>query len=213
LSKASESIIFDLDGTLVDSASSILTAFSYVLKLNNLQPLKQLASDVIGPPLMQTLTMLSGVNDEKKILQMAEQFKEYYDLEACLLSQPFEGIDEGLKKLVQANFELHIATNKRYVPTRNILKHLAWDNFFTSVYALDKNEVPFKSKSEMINRQLRDVKLSVDQAIYVGDRLEDMEAAQNNQMNFVGVSWGYGEFPDHVKTIQSFSQLYNFVAQ
>ena len=65
----------------------------------------------------------------------------------------------------------------------------------------------------MINRQLRDVKLSVDQAIYVGDRLEDMEAAQNNQMNFVGVSWGYSEFPDHVKTIQTFSQLYNLISQ
>jgi phosphoglycolate phosphatase len=208
-----KSIIFDLDGTLIDSAPSILIGFDYVLKANNIEPLIQLTPSIIGPPLIQTLKMLSGVNDEKKLLKMAEQFKEYYDLEACLLGQPYHDMNDGLKKLVQANFELHIATNKRYVPTRNILKHLAWDNFFTSVYALDKNEVPFKSKSEMINRQLRDVKLSVDQAIYVGDRLEDMEAAQNNQMNFVGVSWGYGEFPDHVKTIQSFSQLYNFVAQ
>jgi len=99
------------------------------------------------------------------------------------------------------------------VPTRNILKHLAWDNFFTSVYTLDKNEIPFKSKSEMISRQVKDLGLSVDRAIYVGDRSEDMEAAQNNQINFVGASWGYGELPNHVKTIKSFSQLNNLVAK
>ncbi len=211
--KVKQAIIFDLDGTLIDSASSILTAFSYVFKLNDLQPLKQITSDVIGPPLMQTLIMLSGVNDEKKLLQMAKQFKEYYDLEACLLCHPFDDVDEGLKKLVKANFGLHISTNKRLIPTRKILKYLAWDNFFTSVYTLDKNVVPFMSKSEMINRQIKDLDLSIDRAIYVGDRLEDLEAAQNNQINFIGVSWGYGEFPNHVRTIQSFSQLNNLVVQ
>jgi phosphoglycolate phosphatase len=211
--KVNQAILFDLDGTLIDSAPSILTALSHVFKLNDLQPLKQLTSDVIGPPLMQTLIMLSGVSDEKKILQMIGQFKEYYDVEACLLSQPFEGVDEGLKKLVKANFGLHISTNKRLIPTRKILKYLGWDNFFTSVYTLDKNEVPFKSKSEMINRQLKDFVLSVDQVIYVGDRVEDMVAAQKNQINFVGVSWGYGDFPNHVRTINSFSQLNSLVTQ
>ena len=208
-----KSIIFDLDGTLIDSAPSILIGFDYVLKANNIEPLIQLTPSIIGPPLIQTLKMLSGVNDEKKLLKMAEQFKEYYDLEACLLGQPYHDVNDGLKKLVQANFELHIATNKRYVPTRNILKHLAWDNFFASIYTLDKNEIPFKSKSEMINRQVKDFSLSVDRAIYIGDRGEDMEAAQNNQINFVGVSWGYGEFPNHVITAQTFSQLYNLISQ
>jgi phosphoglycolate phosphatase len=208
-----KSIIFDLDGTLIDSAPSILIGFDYVLKANNIEPLIQLTSSIIGPPLVQTLRMLSGVNDEKKLLKMAEQFKEYYDLEVCLLCQPYHNVNDGLKKLVQANFELHIATNKRYVPTRNILKHLAWDNFFASVYTLDKSEIPFKSKTEMINRQVEDFSLSADRSIYIGDRGEDMEAAQSNKINFVGVSWGYGEFPNHVKTIQNFSQLYNLISQ
>jgi phosphoglycolate phosphatase len=208
-----KSIIFDLDGTLIDSAPSILFGFDHVLKANSLEPLIPITSSIIGPPLVQTLRMLSGINDEKKLLKMAEQFKEYYDFNACLLCQPYHDVDEGLRKLVQANFELHIATNKRYVPTRYILKHLAWDNFFTSVYTLDKNELPFKSKSQMLKKQLEDLDLSVDQAIYVGDRTEDMDAANNNQLNFVGVSWGYGDFPNHIKAIQSFSQLNNLVAK
>ena len=211
MSRIKRVIIFDLDGTLIDSASSILNAFSHVFNLNDLQSIKQLTPAVIGPSLIQTLKILSGINDEKKIIKMAEQFKEYYDLEACLLSKPYDDVDHGLKKLVEDNFELHIATNKRCIPTKNIIKHLSWDNLFASVYTLDQAGAAFKSKSEVIKKQIVDFTLSVDQVIYVGDRLEDMEAAQSNKLNFLGVSWGYGEFPSHVRIIKSFNQL-NYLA-
>lgn len=202
-----KSIIFDLDGTLIDSAPSILAGFKHVLKTNGIEPLVPLTSSVIGPPLIPTLMMLGGLNDETKLLHMAEQFKDFYDLEACLLSQPYDAVDDGLKKLREVGFELHIATNKRYTPTRNILKYLGWDGLFTSVYTLDKDGASFNSKSVMIESQLKHFGLSADQAIYVGDRVEDMEAAQKNQLNFIGVSWGYGEFPESVTLIESFDQL------
>jgi phosphoglycolate phosphatase len=202
-----KSIIFDLDGTLIDSAPCILAGFEYVLKVNGIEPLVPLTSSVIGPPLLPTLKMLGGINDETKLLQMAGQFKNFYDLDACLLSRPYDAVDFGLKKLGENGFELHIATNKRYTPTRNILKYLGWDGLFTSVYTLDKDGASFNSKSVMIESQLKDFGLSACQAIYVGDRVEDMEAAQKNQLNFIGVSWGYGEFPEHVTVIESFDQL------
>ncbi len=211
MSAKAKSIIFDFDGTLIDSAPSILTGFEHVLKANGIEPLTPLVSSIIGPPLIQTLKKLSGINDEKKILKMAEQFKEYYDVEGCLLSKPYDDVDHGLKKLVEDNFELHIATNKRYIPTINIIKHLNWDNLFVSVYTLDKAGAAFKTKSDVIKKQIEDFTLSVDQVTYVGDRLEDMEAAQSNKLNFLGVSWGYGDFPSHVRLIKSFNQL-NYLA-
>lgn len=206
-----KSIIFDLDGTLIDSAPSILAGFQHVMKINGIEPLIPLTSSVIGPPLIQTLRMLSGVDNEEKLEQMAMQFKDYYDLEACLLSQPYNAVDDGLKRLAEHGFKMHIATNKRYMPTRNILKYLGWDGLFTSVYTLDRDGASFNSKSEMIERQLKDFGLSAYQAVYVGDRSEDMEAAQNNQLSFVGVSWGYGEFPVTLKVIQSFHELDSLV--
>ena len=211
MSAKAKSIIFDLDGTLIHSAPGILSGFEHVFKVNGIEPLIPLVSSIIGPPLIQTLKKLSGINDEKKIRKMAEQFKEYYDLEGCLLSKPYDDVDNGLKKLVENNFELYIATNKRCIPTKNILKHLGWDNLFASVYTVDQAGSAFKSKTEVIKKQIRDFTLSVDQVIYVGDRLEDMEAAQSNKLNFLGVSWGYGEFPSHVRIIKSFNQL-NYLA-
>lgn len=202
-----KNIIFDLDGTLIDSAPSILAGFSHVLKVNGIDPLMPLTDSVIGPPLMPTLKMLSGVPDEKKLQQMANQFKDYYDLEACLLSQPYSGVVEGLAKLASAKFNLHIATNKRHIPTENIVKNLGWENFFSSIYTLDQSNVFFKSKSEMIAHQLNAFDLLPRRTIYVGDRVEDMNAASDNHLKFVGVSWGYGEFPQSTYVIQSFNQL------
>ena len=82
-----------------------------------------------------------------------------------------------------------------------------WDVLFYSVYTLDKFGISFQSKSDMIAKQLKDLVLSKDQAIYVGDRIEDMEAALNNQLNFIGVSWGYGDFQKDVTVIETFDQL------
>ncbi len=208
-----KSIIFDLDGTLIDSSQSILAGFEHVLNTNSLKPLITPTSIIIGPPLIETLRRLTGVDDKKKILKMAEQFKEYYDFEACLLSQPYNDVNCGLKKLIKDNFDLYISTNKRNIPTRKIIKHLGWDNLFVSVYTLDQDGSYFKSKSEMIKRQLKDFSLSADQAIYIGDRAEDMKAAKNNRLNFIGVSWGYGKFTEDVKVIESFNELDKLVFQ
>ena len=205
--KKIKNIIFDLDGTLIDSAPSILSGFKHVLEINGFEPLIPLTSSLIGPPLIATLRVASGVDDEKKLQQMAEHFKNFYDIQGCLISQPYAAVDDGLKNLVDDGFELHIATNKRLIPTKNILCHLGWDVLFNSVYTLDKVGVSFQSKSNMIAQQVKDLGLSQDKAIYVGDRTEDMEAAQNNQLNFIGVSWGYGDFPKDVTVISTFNQL------
>jgi phosphoglycolate phosphatase len=205
--KKIKNIIFDLDGTLIDSAPSILSGFKHVLEINGIEPLIPLTSSLIGPPLIATLRVASGVEDEKKLQQMAEHFKSFYDIQGCLISQPYAAVDDGLKNLVDDGFELHIATNKRLIPTKNILCHLGWDVLFYSVYTLDKVGVSFQSKSNMIAQQVKDLGLSQDKAIYVGDRTDDMEAAQNNQLNFIGVSWGYGDFPKDVTVISTFNQL------
>lgn len=202
-----KSIIFDLDGTLIDSAPSILSGLNDVLEINGFESLIPLTCSLIGPPLIATLQMVSGVDDEKKLQQMAEQFKRLYDIQGCLISQPYASVDEGLKNLVDNGFVLHIATNKRLIPTKNILSHLGWDVLFHSLYTLDKMGISFQSKSDMIAQQLKDLGLSNDQAIYVGDRKEDMEAAKNNQLNFIGVSWGYGDFPKDATVIETFNQL------
>ena len=193
-------IIFDLDGTLIDSAPSILGAFKLVLEQFFYTPTGPLNSALIGPPLKQTLQLISGESDSEKLALLFEAFKSNYDSNAYTLSSSYTGVSEMLESLFRSDNYLHIATNKRLIPTQKILKYFAWEKYFQSVYAIDKLEPPFSSKAKMIQVMLSDLGLNSKNCIYVGDRPEDGEAASENEMPFIYVEWGYGPDLSKIKS-------------
>jgi phosphoglycolate phosphatase len=191
MSKYITDIIFDLDGTLIDSAPGILESFKIALENNNIESICQLNSDLIGPPLMEVLTSITGIDDEVTLSKLAEDFKEHYDIEGYKFTQPFLGVGELLKKCDLYGFRLHIATNKRHSPTTLILDHLGWKNYFKSIYALDSKSPSFRNKGKMLSALLEAENIGSNSAIYVGDRVEDYHSAIANDLNFLGATWGY----------------------
>jgi len=190
-----ETIIFDLDGTLIDSSKSILAGFAAAFAEEGLTPTRPLMPDVIGPPLRETLTVLAGSADAAVIDRLAERFKAHYDTEGYKQTTVFDGVPEMLQSLWQGGRPLHIATNKRLHPTLKILAHLGWQKFFREVKALDAWSPPAKNKSEMIGRLLVEAAIPFDSALYVGDREEDYLAASANKLAFAHAAWGYGAMP------------------
>jgi phosphoglycolate phosphatase len=184
-------LIFDLDGTLIDSAPSILHCFGLAFSTTNTPLVAPLTHDVIGPPLMETLKRLSGSEGAKLLNTLASAFKQHYDTKGCLESVVFDGVPAMLQQLKDQGYQLYIATNKRFYPTERIIAHLDWQTFFKGVYALDYFNPPLKSKAEMIGRVVADNALAVQDCLYIGDRLEDGMSADANQMDFALVSWGY----------------------
>lgn len=184
-------LIFDLDGTLIDSAPSILQGFEQAFASTGTPLSRPLSSDVIGPPLMTTLSRLSGSHDPAVLQNLAEAFKQHYDSVGYQATLVFAGVSEMLFSLKQAGFHLYIATNKRHLPTLKILAHLGWQSWFDAVVALDAFTPPCSHKAEMIGRLMAAHDLSPQQSLYIGDRLEDGQAAEANQLPFVLASWGY----------------------
>ena len=201
--KEIKNIIFDLDGTLIDSAPSILGAFKQVLEQFSYTPIRPLNSDLIGPPLKQTLQLISGESDPEKLALLVKVFKSSYDNHAYALSTSYDGIGEMLQHLSRDKKSLYIATNKRLIPTQKIVQHFVWEKYFQSVYAIDKVEPPFSSKAQMIQVMLSDLGLNSKNCIYVGDRCEDGEAATDNDMPFIYVDWGYGPDVTEIKSHHS----------
>lgn len=184
-------LIFDLDGTLIDSAASILQCFALAFSSTDTALVMPLTPDVIGPPLMETLKRLSGRQDDALLKTLADAFKHHYDNTGYLQSVVFEGIPAMLQQLNDQGYACYIATNKRFLPTEKIIAHLGWQSLFKGVYALDFFKPAVSSKAEMIARVVKDHALPVAECVYIGDRLEDGQSADANHMTFTLVSWGY----------------------
>lgn len=191
-----KTIIFDLDGTLIDSSKSILAGFAGAFAAEKLTPTQELRPEIIGPPLKETLALLAGRRDDALIERLAGHFKAHYDNVGYRETTVFAGVPEMLAGLAAQNLPLHIATNKRLLPTQRILDHLGWTRYFSTVRALDAWNPPAGNKSAMLTRQLKEEALLPATTIYVGDREEDFFAARNNHLRFALAAWGYGGAPE-----------------
>lgn len=185
-------ILFDLDGTLIDSAPAILASYREAFSRCDVTPARTIDESIVGPPLVETLQLLTGSHDPALIERLAEAFKASYDSEGYKQTAAYAGIGTMLQALRNAGLQLSIATNKRILPTRLILDHLGWLDHFEHLYALDLFEPRLPHKAAMIARLLADKEIPKDASIYIGDRSEDGESADANGLPFIAATWGYG---------------------
>ena len=195
-------ILFDLDGTLIDSAPSILAGFAAVVERHGVVPQVPLDHQLIGPPLLPTLARITGQDDPAALADMADTFKSWYDTEGYTHTAVYPGIYAALRDLA-ARAKLYIVTNKRIHPTRQILAHLQWTELFAGVYAQDAFEPALPSKAAVIGRVMATHGIDAASALYIGDRAEDGEAATANGLAFAWASWGYGTDLDLSPFIQA----------
>jgi len=194
-------ILFDFDGTLVDSADCILTCYRQLLREFGVESRVKLTRSIIGPPLKETLYLLSGIQEPSVIGHMCDRFKVIYDERVIQNTHAYRLIDTLLTELGDRGNQLYIATNKRSSPTFKVVDNLNWSSVFEGVYSVDSLLDPAPNKTKLIAHivSLHDIDLL--QAIYVGDTKADALAAEANSMKFLGVSWGYSDWEQSNRTI------------
>ena len=211
----SADILFDLDGTLIDSSPGILASFGRVLAAHGLAPVVPLEASLIGPPLAVTLQQVSGIADEARLARLVEAFKQDYDTAGCLATKVFPDVAAGLAQLAAAGSRLFIVTNKRLVPTRRILEALGLAPFFAGIHTRDETEPMAPSKTVVTQRVVARYGIERSRAFFVGDSDEDATAARENGLAFIHAAYGYGaagiaETPAAV--LDRFSRLPDLVA-
>jgi phosphoglycolate phosphatase len=184
-------VIFDLDGTLIDSAEAILSSLKAAFDEVGISPIQPLNSELVGPPLKDIITKLLPLSEIRALPNVEAAFKRHYDGTAYVYTQAFDGIPAVLEGLQSMNLKLYVATNKRSIPTKKIISLAGWDLFFSGIYSLDTFNPILPNKSQLLANMLHSLNISSKETVYIGDRTEDYDAAKHVGCSFVLAEWGY----------------------
>lgn len=188
--KNKDIVVFDLDGTLLDTTEGIVESVIYTIEQVKLPMLSetQLLS-FIGPPVQVSFVNHYGLSSEEA-QRVSAFFRTYYKEKALLKAKPYEGIFELLKQLKDAGKRLAVATYKREDYALMILKHFGFDRYFDVMRgADDKNQL---KKVDIVNLCISEMNGLKDNAVLVGDTLHDAIGAQEAGVDFLGVTYGFG---------------------
>jgi phosphoglycolate phosphatase len=189
-------VIFDLDGTLVDSLPGIQWSVEAAMKECGVSRLCPNLKLLIGPPVRTILAVAAATNESVELDRLEQAFRKIYDVAGWrrTLCQP--DTRTMLDRLQLAGCVLWIATNKPAHATHLILPELAIAHYFSDIVCRDSRTPPFSSKAEMLRDLLLRQSLSRDAGIFVGDTMEDCEAASAAGLACAVVPHGYGKGMD-----------------
>jgi len=188
-------VLLDLDGTLVDSASGILGSLTEAFaELGIPLPEAGLPHSLLGPPLYRSLPAIVG---EERAPDVLTTYRRIYGDRGLLQSLPFDGIDALLRDLAAAGVTTAVATSKAQVYAERIVEHRGWTDLFATVCG-DTLDARRPTKADVVGEALRRLG-GADSAIMVGDRLHDVLGAREHGLDCLGAGWGYagpGELED-----------------
>ena len=186
-------IIFDFDGTLVDSLpgleQAIRASWEEIFPARVLPPLRPL----LGPPIRKIFLSIDAALTLEQLEQLAARFRHLYDSHYCLESDLFPKCEEVLRILSGQSRRLYIATNKPQKPTSKIIEHFQIDRYFTSIRSLDSQTPPYESKAHIVQDIISSHGLDPLSTVMVGDAVEDATSAAKCGIGFVSACYGYGQ--------------------
>ena len=189
-------ILFDLDGTLTESAPGIMNSARYALNHFGIpDPGSVFLRKFVGPPLFESFTQMFGL-DPEQATEAITVYREYYARQGIFENEVYAGIPEALEMLKKKGFVLAVATSKPEVYAKQILEHFDLAKYFELICGIPLEDEKM-TKAQVIERTLRELGVSdKSQALMVGDRDYDVKGAHANGIECVGVLFGYGDRPE-----------------
>lgn len=193
-------ILFDLDGTLIDSNPGVKTSLIYTLKRLGyaVPPQIDMPHTYMGPPLMDTFEKLFGMPYETALIA-ADIYKEHMSKDNKYKNVCFEEIKDVLTELKLHGAVLGVATTKYEPFAEKILKDLGIYKFFDVVCG-SNSDGTVKEKFQVIKLALKRLNSEADKnTVLIGDSKYDTEGAVKAGIEFIGVNYGYGLQKDMIE--------------
>ncbi len=186
-------VIFDLDGTLLNTIADLATATNHALSIygypkHDIESYKFFVGNGINKLFERALP--KEKRTEENVLKIRSEFIPYYNKHNNDLSKPYDGMPELLEKLQAMGIKLAIASNKYQEATDKLVEFYFPNIKFTQVLG-QREGVPSKPHPSIINEIIEKADVEREETLYVGDSNVDMETAKNANVEVVGVAWGF----------------------
>lgn len=184
-------VLFDLDGTLSDSAPGILAALRHALAVNGVPPLDALTEQaILGPPFHESLPPLIGGPD--RLPAVIAAYREHYGAGGMFATEAYAGVVDVLAALRSRGTRLAVATSKPESYAVPIVEHLGLAGYFETVGG-DELDGSLATKALVIDKVLGRLGRPAPAAVLmVGDRSHDVLGAREHGIACIGAGWGYG---------------------
>ena len=203
----SNAIIFDFDGTLVDSEKAIYECFQSITKRIAPERERYAKNILIGPPLRDTASEILGPQHQDLLDEFVQSFITMHDEQVIRHTHPYPDVIQALKKLHTKNIPMAVATNKRLAPTQKLMDHFGWNDYFSSIECSD-SQSEMRNKDEMI-QDIINRNSSFKGNFFVGDTVNDGISANLSQLTFIKACYGYGRDQDWSK-VSIFKEIHRF---
>lgn len=184
-------IIFDLDGTLLNTLDDLADATNAALRQNDLpthstQDICRFVGNGIGKLIERAV---SDGRNNPKFEQVLSDFKDYYQVHCMDKTGPYAQIEELLAELKAREIPMAIVSNKIDVAVKDLAKHFFAD--YISVAIGEMEGVARKPAPDMAQKALKELGALPEETIYVGDSEVDLLTATNAKLTCVSVTWGF----------------------
>ena len=187
-------VLFDLDGTIVDSAAGITESLAYTYEQLGLPvppPAKML--EWVGPPIMDSFRDLAGL-DREESERALEIYRDHYLGSGNAFAPAYSAIIDVLRAISDAGLPISLATSKPEATARAMLDSLGIVGLFTEITGSSDDETRSR-KADVVAEALRRLAADgadISRAVMVGDRRHDIEGAAEHDVPTIFVNWGYG---------------------
>ena len=182
-----EKIVFDMDGTLLDTGSGVFGCLEMALNEHGIEYTKEQIADFVGPPMHTQLCRTFGM-DPEYAAQVTQTYRNFYRIHGVNMFDNYEGIPQLLKRLKLSGRRLFAATNKPHEFAVTMLKNAGVYDLFERVEGADMVSRTDK-KAEIILKALDN---DISGAVMVGDRINDVEGAGKAGIPCIYVGYGFG---------------------
>lgn len=184
-------VLFDLDGTLIDSEAGIVGSMRHAFAAMGVEaPAQDVLRTWIGPPLRATFPGVVG-DDPARVEQAVAHYRDRFDAIGWSEHTIYPGMAEVVENIAARGDRLAIVTTKLRVQAERIVAHLPFGDRFTRIYGPEPGSRA-SEKVAMVAQALADFGAAPEHAVMIGDRRYDIEGAKANRVRAVGVDWGFG---------------------